>query len=132
MIPCCTTSQQRQSRKQPSLLALSTGRSAAYQRRELRLIQADVQMQSEVAFTSSSLSRPILKRILSWELASVSGDKRRRRHGRRRSNSELVKQAPVPDEEDACHVTLLTEYAADLARTSPIRRLKLAEGVDGI
>lgn len=72
-----------------------TGRSAAYQRRELRLIQADVQMQSEVAFTSSSLSRPILKRILSWELASVSGDKRRRRHGRRRSNSELVKQAPV-------------------------------------
>ena len=78
-----------------TLLALSTGRSAAYQRRELRLIQADVQMQSEVAFTSSSLSRPILKRILSWELASVSGDKRRRRHGRRRSNSELVKQAPV-------------------------------------
>ena len=40
--------------------------------------------------------------------------------------------APVPDEEDACHVALLTEYAADLARTSPIRRLKLAEGVDGI
>ena len=79
------------------LAAFSTSRSAAaaHQRRELRLIQADVQMQSEVAFTSSSLSRPILKRILSWELASVSGDKRRRRHGRRRSNSELVKQAPV-------------------------------------